>query len=375
MIRPQPRISSHSTAAAGLLWAALGAPVSEASAQPAFPVRADALPTSVFEVLGTGKRTRDALYVKRFCGKLEGVYKRYKWGTSPCLELPWRFDRVSERGEPLVYWEFNSVAAPGAVPLQMGSVPVSSLSETTLVLGGVHPDEITPVHLVFAFARSLAENPALYRGRRVIVAPLVNPDGMFVFPPKRTNANGIDLNRNFPTQDWFQRASHKWKQRKLDPRHFPGFSPHTEEGTRFQADLIGKFEPDKLITVHAPLGFFDYDGPGDEKRSQLSEHERRARELASLLSRTVRNYKVVDYGFFPGSLGNFSGNERAIPTVTLELASTNPRLVDKYWKEFQPALLKAVNYEFRRRVLASLETPDAPPASLPLPPRASLVSD
>jgi murein tripeptide amidase MpaA len=29
--------------------------------------------------------------------------------------------------------------------------------------------------------------------------PVLNPDGMLAAKPRRVNANGVDLNRNFPT--------------------------------------------------------------------------------------------------------------------------------------------------------------------------------
>jgi murein peptide amidase A len=65
---------------------------------------------------------------------------------------------------------------------------------------------------------------------------------------------------------------------------------------------------------------------------------------------------VLDFAFYPGSLGNYAGNERHVPTVTLELSSTNPRFADKYWREFFPGLRAAVKYEFKRSVLSRYES-------------------
>jgi protein MpaA len=302
------------------------------------------LPVSVFESMGTARLAEQARRISKFCERVDVEFRALGWGESPCGSLRWNFDRTSERGIPLVYWEFNGLGSDRDTDRK---------DETTLVLGGVHPDEITPIHLAFRFAQELERNPGIFADRRVIVAPLVNPDGFFVKPYRRTNANGVDLNRNFATRDWWPSATRLWHaRRQADPRHFPGFSPHTEEGTRFQVDLLERYDVDKVVSIHSPLGFLDYDGPGDTKTSNLSRNEKRAREFASLVSRSSNNYEVKDFTFYPGSLGNYSGNERYIPTVTLEMQSTNPKLSQRYWVDFFPGLVAAVKFDFTKNALA-----------------------
>lgn len=303
---------------------------------------------SVFDAVGSADAVRKNQRVSELCEKIDGRYRTLGWGRSPCSSLPWTFDRVSERGYPLIYWEYSGLNWGKGEPPP---------DESTLVLGGVHPDELTPIHLAFRFAEALQRDSGLFAQHRVVVAPLVNPDGFFTFPATRTNANGVDLNRNFATRDWWDSALRWWKQRRnSDPRHFPGTAPETEEGTRFQVDLMSQFDPDKVVSIHAPLGFLDYDGPGDNKRKNLSSFEKRARDLAYVVSRNSNNYRVLDFVFYPGSLGNFAGNERQVPTVTLELSSTNPRYADKFWREFFPGLKAAVKYEFRRSGIARMES-------------------
>ena len=34
------------------------------------------------------------------------LVKKLNWGKSPCINIPWKFDYVSENGHPLIYWEF-----------------------------------------------------------------------------------------------------------------------------------------------------------------------------------------------------------------------------------------------------------------------------
>jgi murein peptide amidase A len=304
------------------------------------------IPTSVFHPVGAALSAAKQKRIDTLCERVEQEYRALRWGKSPCRAVPWSFTRISERGYPLVYFEFNGLRSP---KYQSGT------DETTLVLGGVHPDELTPIHLAFRFAQELANNPEIFADRRVVVAPLVNPDGFFAKPYRRTNWNGVDLNRNFATSDWWANARKFWiGRRNADARHFPGRVPQSEEGTRFQSDLIDRFDADKVISVHSPLGFLDYDGPGDTKLYNLSAGEKRARELAHVVSRKTNNYSIRDYTFFPGSLGNYSGNERNIPTVTLELKSSDPRKVGRYWQEFSPGLISAVRYDFVKNLTAQL---------------------
>ncbi|MFZ9519740.1 MAG: M14 family zinc carboxypeptidase [Silvanigrellaceae bacterium] len=303
---------------------------------------------SVFDSIGAADAVRKNQRIADLCDKIDARYRSLGWGRSPCSNLPWTYDRVSENGYPLIYWDYSGLTWGSGEPPP---------DESTLVLGGVHPDELTPINLAFRFADALRNDNGLFAQHRVVVAPLVNPDGFFMFPARRTNANGVDLNRNFATRDWWNSAQRWWKQRRnSDPRHFPGQSPATEEGTRFQVDLMSRYMPDKVVSIHAPLGFLDYDGPGDNKRKNLTENEKKARDLAYVVSRNSNNYRVLDFVFYPGSLGNFAGNERQVPTVTLELTSTNPRFADKYWREFFPGLRAAVKYEFKRSVLARMDS-------------------
>jgi murein peptide amidase A len=304
------------------------------------------IPLSAFQVMNDIQRTRSQKQLADLCQRVDITYKKLNWGKSPCFSIPWKYEFVSEFGKPLIYWEFVS-----------HNIDEDQKKNITLVLGGVHPDELTPIHLAFQFAEALQNNPDLYNNARVIVAPLVNPDGFFANPPKRTNANGVDLNRNFPTATWNKYAYQVWmRSKEKDKRKFPGFFANSEQGTRFQADLIDKFHPDKVISIHAPLAFLDldYEIPRLLTLGKLTEQQKKARNLAELLSRSAGNYKIRDIGIYPGSLGNYAGNERIIPTITLEMNSSNPKFVKKFWNEFSPGLFKAIKYEFKKHQFADI---------------------
>lgn len=283
--------------------------------------------------------------IASFCDNVEQTMVKFSWKEKPCAGIPWQADLKTKTGYPLIYAVFGKG------------------KNTTMILGGVHPDEITPIPIAFRVAKYLQQHPEVYSGdAQIVVAPLVNPDGFLKTVPTRTNGNGIDLNRNFFTMDWYEKALSLWEiRRQKIASHFPGFFPNSEVETIFQIQLVDHYKPDKILTIHAPLGFLDYDGPGDGMANIMSMTQKRAKQLVQTISERSKNYKVVDYNFYPGSLGNFAGNERHIPTVTLELETTNPALVDTYWDQFLPGILQSIKYPFKS--VPELEAKDGDNAS------------
>ena len=168
-----------------------------------------------------------------------------------------------------------------------------------LMIGGIHGDEYSSVSVVFKWMNKLNRyHSGLFHWK---VAPLVNPDGLLQRKSQRVNANGVDLNRNFPTQNWLQETRHYWEKRtKKNPRRYPGVAALSEPETRWLYQLIEEFKPDAIVSVHAPYGVLDFDGP-----------RRAPKKLGHLYLNLL--------GAYPGSLGNYAGIESKIPVITIEL--------------------------------------------------------
>jgi protein MpaA len=271
--------------------------------------------------------------------------KGYAWNLKTCDGIRWRSDRNSEEGRPLIYAEFGEPSSPNK----------------TLILAMVHPDEITPLYLGFKLAQYFRDHELELKDSHVIVAPFVNPDGFFRSPRIRMNARGVDVNRNFDTPLWREKAVKEWTTvLKKNPRRFPGNEPSSESETKFQIDLIERFHPTKILSVHAPLNVMDYDGP-----TSLTL-DRFAKEYVHECYQLRNRLRAKSTGYFPGSLGNYAGVERGIPTVTLELPSANPKLADAYWKKFQPGIHSMVTFKFDnadKKLLKKAELD--PPVSAP----------
>lgn len=169
-----------------------------------------------------------------------------------------------------------------------------------LVLGGIHGDELSSTSLVMHWIDTAQEIPSNVHWRFV---PLVNPDGMLLDHPTRTNANGVDLNRNFPTPNWDKEAPHYWSQRtRKDPRRYPGAKPLSEPETRWVFNEMDQWKPDLIVSVHAPYGLLDFDGP-------------------TVPPQRLGRLYLDQVGIFPGSLGNYGGVHKRVPVVTIELPS------------------------------------------------------
>lgn len=144
----------------------------------------------------------------------------------------------------------------------------------------------------------------LGRGGNLLFIPCLNPDGMQL--GTRTNANGVDLNRNFPTKNWGEDSSLAGDN---PSDYYGGNSAGSEIETQFVIDVIEKYKPELIITLHAPYKVVNYDGP--------------AREIAEKISEIIKYPVEASIGYpTPGSFGTYAGVERQIPTITLELDET-----------------------------------------------------
>ena len=137
------------------------------------------------------------------------------------------------------------------------------------------------------------------KNNSVVIAPLVNPDGFFRKKLLRNNGS-VDPNRNFFTYDWYQRSFINYKNTKQQQRKFPGFIPASEPETLMQTELIKKFKPKKIISIHAPLNFYDYDGPAEQKPAPRNRCKHKNNNFIHSLSSCSKNHKVVNFRIFPG---------------------------------------------------------------------------
>jgi protein MpaA len=265
--------------------------------------------------------------LKTWCSQLGAEIKKLNWRIEPCKDIQWKIGGRSVQGRPLLYAEFGDTQS----------------QNTTLIFSTVHGDEVTPLFLGIQLIHWMKFNHKRFAPLHVVVAPLVNPDGFFANKRTRVNANGVDVNRNFATRDWNDQALKAWKAKfKSDPRRYPGPQANSEPETVFQQELILRIKPKKILSIHSPLNMLDFDGP-DSSTHVLSLYKFPKDYVRECLKLRAR-LKAISSGFFPGSLGNYAGQERGIPTLTLELPTADSTRARAYWLKFKTGIRTMIEF-------------------------------
>jgi murein peptide amidase A len=243
--------------------------------------------------------------------------------ASPCAEFVVKLPNLSRALCEAAKLQPTGVRSVAGQMLWSRDIRPSQANLRVLVVGGIHGDELSsaslPFHWIKLAAQAADNGPQAIHWRFV---PALNPDGLLSQPPSRVNGHGVDLNRNFPTPNWTRDAKIYWEKRTgKDPRRWPGPNPLSEPETRFLHDQIQRFKPDLIVSIHAPYGVLDFDGPSVPP------------------SRLGRLY-LDQVGIFPGSLGNYGGVHKGVPVVTIELPDSTRTPLDSEIREMWHDLLR-----------------------------------
>jgi protein MpaA len=220
----------------------------------------------------------------------------------PCGDFSRRLPNLKRSLCEAARLEASSARSVKGQTIWMRDVKPEDVRQRVLVLGAIHGDELSSASVALHWI-GLAEQTAAPWSQAIHwrFIPALNPDGLLATPPRRVNANGVDLNRNFPTPHWVRDAKVYWEKRTgKDPRRWPGPRPLSEPESAFLHNEIQRFKPNLIVSIHAPYGVLDFDGPSVPP------------------SRLGRLY-LDQVGIFPGSLGNYGGVHKGVPVVTIEL--------------------------------------------------------
>ena len=167
-----------------------------------------------------------------------------------------------------------------------------------LLMAGIHGDEPDTTVLL---SEALRSTPINELQNAVILC--VNPDGMS--RGTRANAAGVDLNRNFPTDNWTSNPvyyrNHVGEQQ--DIALSTGIKPESEPETIGLLKIINQIKPKEIIAFHSALNCIE-----DPNNSDFGQ----------LLSKNSGLPLIEDVGYpTPGSLGSWA-KEKSIPLITFE---------------------------------------------------------
>ena len=184
-----------------------------------------------------------------------------------------------------------------------------------LVMAGIHGEEPETTFLLSRVLRAFDEP-----FDSIAFVLCANPDGVAL--GTRGNANGVDLNRNFRTQNFSTEkvGSRSILEAPRDTLLSPGAFAESEPETQALVALIEKLKPVSVLAMHAPMGCVDA-----PQKTTLVEGVMDAFNLPWL----------PDIGYkTPGSFGTWCG-ERNLECVTLELPRMSlEQLFDRYGRSF-----------------------------------------
>jgi murein peptide amidase A len=195
-------------------------------------------------------------------------------------------------------------------PVYAGELRAPTVRRSVLVVGCIHGNETAGVAVARALTRTVP-----VAGVDLWVVPDLNPDG--VAAGTRQNADGVDLNRNFP-----------WRWRPLGPRGTPQYAgprPLSEPESRIAHRLILRLRPAVTIWFHQPLALVDESGGS-------VAIERRFARVAHLPLRRLTRY--------PGSAASWQDGRLPHTTafvVELPPGPAPPAAVARYVRAVQAA--------------------------------------
>ncbi|OWV25993.1 murein peptide amidase A [Fibrobacter sp. UWB1] len=185
-----------------------------------------------------------------------------------------------------------------------------------LVVAGIHGEEPETTFLLSRVLRAF-EKPF----ESVAFVLCANPDGMAF--GTRGNANGVDLNRNFPTSNWSKDpvGTRSILEAPRDTFLSTGIAPGSEPETVALVTLIQKLSPEAILSMHAPMACVE------------------APVCTPMVESLCEAFGVpwhADIGYpTPGSLGTWCKQQKSPECITLELPRMSlEALFDRYALSF-----------------------------------------
>ncbi|MEH3032968.1 MAG: DUF2817 domain-containing protein [Aeromicrobium erythreum] len=133
----------------------------------------------------------------------------------------------------------------------------SDAKRVVLVLGQMHGDEPAGPKVV----RRMISHERVAKGYAVWFVPTMNPDG--AAKKRRTNARGVDLNRNWPTSGWSSKGK--------GSRTWGGPRRQSEPETKAMLRFLKKHQPRYIASLHQPFGVVARTGKDTAWEKRLSK--------------------------------------------------------------------------------------------------------
>jgi protein MpaA len=213
-------------------------------------------------------------------------------------------------------WRTTSAGTP--ISLHSSQALAQLKNEKPIILiGGVHGDEPEGVRLASDALQWLKGHTgeSLNSLCPWVLIPCLNVDGYA--KKQRGNANGVDLNRNYPSKDWTSIAA--------NARYSPGPSAASENETKGMVELITTLKPRLLIHCHSWNPCIVATGePANIDGARLARN-------SGYDLRGEIGYPT------PGSLSRYGWHDLQIPVICIE-EQENLKDLSSIWPRFAKAM-------------------------------------
>lgn len=216
-------------------------------------------------------------------------------------------------------WQYNSRTICHTVEVYGHSVQGRSLlayvfgegGTTILFTGAIHGNEISSSYLMSNWINELEANARrLPAGRRIVVIPEVNPDG--VAAGTRNNANNVDLNRNYNVSDWVSDITDTYGN---PIPHGGGVQPMSEPETKALAAYTSRLRPRLTMSFHSIGGLVIANQAGNS--STLAS---RYASITGYRNATGQSSQTFEYAI-SGTYDDWIAERLGLPSVLVELGS------------------------------------------------------
>ncbi len=209
---------------------------------------------------------------------------------------------------------------------------------TILLTGLMHGIEIVGSVGLRALVRTVAvRHHELSRSARFVVVPMVNPDAYFENGARiargerawqRTNANGVDLNRNFPRQADIK----TWHPFSGSPRpggwHYTGPHAFSEPESRAVRDLVAHERPAYSLAFHSfgnlllyPWGYTKANNPRQAAYERLGRAFNGAAVRPYVCKQSIGLYPTI------GDMDDWLDGEEGCMALTVEVGTLCPSVL------------------------------------------------
>lgn len=179
-------------------------------------------------------------------------------------------------------------------------------------VGAMHGSEQNTKRLMDEWFNELNSSPdRIPANRSIVIIPAASPDGYAT--GSRLNANGVDLNRNFPASDWKQSVTLPGSQ---TPTNAGGSAPLSEPESRALAQFITANQPRLVMTFHSKAAIVEANESGDSVAIG-AQYARLARYRAVPRSQTGVSFSHDT----TGAMEDWMRDRLGRPAIVVELLS------------------------------------------------------